>query len=52
MDSVLIAQPEGDSLGMGIWLVLPLLTAFIIIFFSKVSRNNIYILDGNVHRAF
>lgn len=35
VDSVLIAQPEGDSLGMGIWLVLPLLTAFIIILFSK-----------------
>jgi len=41
VDSVLIAQPEGDSLGMGIWLVLPLLTAFIIIIFSKVSRKDI-----------
>lgn len=37
MDSVLTSQPEGDSLGMGIWLVLPLLTAFIIIVLSKVS---------------
>jgi hypothetical protein len=37
VDSVLISQPEGDSLGMGIWLVLPLLTAFIIILFSKVN---------------
>jgi len=36
-DSVLISQPEGDSLGMGIWLALPLLTAFIIILFSKMS---------------
>ncbi len=41
VDSVLIAQPEGDSLGMGIWLVLPLLTAFIIILFSKASRRDL-----------
>jgi membrane protease YdiL (CAAX protease family) len=41
VDSVLIAQPEGDSLGMGIWLVLPLLTAFIIILFSKASRKDL-----------
>ncbi|NLL21165.1 MAG: CPBP family intramembrane metalloprotease [Firmicutes bacterium] len=41
VDSVLIAQPEGDSLGMGIWLVLPLLTAFIIILFSKGSRKDL-----------
>jgi len=33
VDSVLPSQPEGDSPGMGIWLVLPLLTAFIIILF-------------------
>lgn len=37
MDSVLTSQSEGDSLGMGIWLVLPLLTALIIILFSKVN---------------
>lgn len=37
VDSVLIAQPEGDSLGMGIWLVLPLLTVLVIILFSKAS---------------
>jgi membrane protease YdiL (CAAX protease family) len=41
IDSVLPAQPEGDSLGMGIWLVLPLLTAFIIILFSKASRRGL-----------
>jgi hypothetical protein len=41
IDSVLISQPEGDSLGMGIWLVLPLLTAFIIILFSKASRRDL-----------
>lgn len=37
VDSVLTSQSEGDSLGMGIWLVLPLLTALIIILFSKVN---------------
>lgn len=41
VDSVLIAQPEGDSLGMGIWLVLPLLIAFIIILFSKVNWRDL-----------
>ncbi len=41
LDSVLTAQPEGDSLGMGIWLVLPLLTALIIILFSKASRRDL-----------
>ena len=41
IDSVLPAQPEGDSLGMGIWLILPLLTAFIIILFSKASRQGL-----------
>jgi hypothetical protein len=37
----LISQPEGDSPGMGIWLVLPLLTAFIIILFSKISWRDL-----------
>jgi len=41
IDSVLPPQPEGDSLGMGIWLVLPLLTALIIILFSKASRQGL-----------
>jgi len=41
LDSVLTDQPEGDSLGMGIWLVLPLLTALIIILFSKESRKDL-----------
>ena len=41
VDSLLTDQPEGDSLGMGIWLVLPLLTAFIIILFSKASWRDL-----------
>jgi hypothetical protein len=41
VDSVLIDQPEGDSLGMGIWLVLPLLIVFIIILFSKVNWRDL-----------
>ncbi|MGI6711133.1 MAG: CPBP family intramembrane glutamic endopeptidase [Bacillota bacterium] len=41
VDSVFIARSEGDSLGMGIWLVLPLMTAFIIILFSKVNRRDL-----------
>jgi hypothetical protein len=41
LDSVLVSQPEGDSLGMGIWLVLPLLTALLIILFSKASRRDL-----------
>ncbi|NLW47872.1 MAG: CPBP family intramembrane metalloprotease [Firmicutes bacterium] len=41
VDSILTDQPEGDSLGMAIWLVLPMLTAFAIILFSKASWNDI-----------
>jgi len=41
VDSVLTGQSEGDSFGMGIWLVLPLLTAFVIILFSKESRKDL-----------
>ncbi|NPV89232.1 MAG: CPBP family intramembrane metalloprotease [Firmicutes bacterium] len=37
VDSFIPEQPQGDSLGMGIWLVLPLLTAVIIILFSRVN---------------
>ncbi|MDD2552948.1 MAG: CPBP family intramembrane metalloprotease [Desulfotomaculaceae bacterium] len=37
IDSVLTGQPEGDTLGMGLWLVLPLLTALVIILFSRLS---------------
>lgn len=37
VDSVLTGQPEGNTLGMGIWLVLPLLTALAIILFSRLS---------------
>lgn len=37
VDSVLTEQPEGDSLGMAIWLVLPLLTALVIILISRFS---------------
>lgn len=41
VDSHLTGQPEGDSLGMGIWLVLPLLTAFVIILFSRASWRDL-----------
>jgi hypothetical protein len=40
VDSVLTEQPEGDSLGMGIWLVLPMLTAIAITIFSKGNWND------------
>ncbi|KMY55867.1 CAAX protease [Bacillus sp. FJAT-27231] len=36
LDSVLTEQPEGNSLGMGLWLVLPFLTA---IFLRTISRD-------------
>lgn len=51
VDSILPAQHEGDSLGMGIWLVLPLLTAFITILLSKLSWSDIGLkpnLKGNL----
>ncbi len=35
IDSVLTEQPKGNSLGMGIWLVLPMLAAIVITIFSK-----------------
>ncbi len=35
LDSILVTQPQGDTLGMGVWLVMPLLTALLIILFSK-----------------
>ncbi len=41
VDSILAEQPQGDSLGMGIWLVLPMVTAIAIILFSKVSWKDI-----------
>lgn len=41
VDSLLAEQPKGDSLGMGIWLILPMLTAIAIILFSKDSRKDI-----------
>jgi len=37
VDSTLPEQPKGDSLGMGIWLVLPMLTAVAITIFSNGS---------------
>ena len=36
LDAVLSEQPEGDTLGMGAWLVLPLLTAIVL---SIISRD-------------
>lgn len=41
VDSVLPEQPKGDSLGMGIWLVLPMLTVIAIILLSKLSWKEI-----------
>jgi hypothetical protein len=41
VDSVLPKQPNGDSLGMGIWLVLPMLTAIAITIFSKGSWKDL-----------
>ena len=41
VDSVLPKQPNGDSLGMGIWLVLPMLTAITITIFSKGSWKDL-----------
>lgn len=35
LDQVLTEQPEGDSLGMGLWLVLPLLTGIVLGIFNK-----------------
>jgi len=40
-DSFLTEHPEGDSLGMGIWLVLPLLAAFALILFSKMGLHDL-----------
>lgn len=40
VDSFLTEQPEGDSPGMGIWLVLPMLTAIAITIFSKGNWND------------
>lgn len=37
VDSFVTVRSEGDSPGMGIWLVLPLLTALIIMLFSRAS---------------
>lgn len=37
VDSTLPEQPKGESLGMGIWLVLPMLTVVAITIFSKGS---------------
>jgi len=39
VDSLLTEQPEGETLGMGVWLVLPLVTAIVILLFSKNSRK-------------
>lgn len=51
VDSVLTEQPEGDSLGMAIWLVLPLLTALVIILISRFSWKELGLkpnFKGNV----
>ena len=41
VDSILADQPPGNSLGMGIWLALPMLTAFAIIAFSRMGWKDI-----------
>lgn len=41
VDSFLTEQPEGDSPGMGIWLVTPMLAAIAITIFSKGDWNEI-----------
>ena len=41
VDSVHSEQPKGDSLGMGIWLVSPMLTAIAITIFSKGSWKDL-----------
>lgn len=41
VDSVLTEQPKGDSPGMGIWLVTPMLAAIAITIFSKGDWNDI-----------
>lgn len=51
VDSFLTEQPEGNTLGMGIWLVLPMLTAIVLILYSKISWKEIGIkpnFKGNV----
>lgn len=35
LDQILTEQPEGDSLGMGLWLVLPLLTGIVLRIINK-----------------
>ncbi|WP_318245312.1 CPBP family intramembrane glutamic endopeptidase [Paenibacillus gallinarum] len=41
VDSFLTEQPEGNTLGMGIWLVFPMLTAIVLILYSKISWKEI-----------
>ena len=51
VDSWLAEHPEGDSLGMGIWLALPLLTAFVLILFSRMSLSDLGFkpnFEGNI----
>ena len=41
VDSVLTEQPKGDSPGMGIWLVTPMLAAITMTIFSKGNWNDL-----------
>ncbi|WP_054958489.1 CPBP family intramembrane glutamic endopeptidase [Paenibacillus dakarensis] len=41
VDSLLTEQPKGDSLGMGIWLILPMLTAFTLLLLSKAGWKEV-----------
>lgn len=51
VDSVMADQPEGGSLGMGVWLVLPMLTVILSLCFTKSGFREIGFrpnIQGNV----
>lgn len=39
VDSLLTEQPDGDSLGMGVWLILPFITAIVLRIISKDKKD-------------
>lgn len=55
VDSILTEQPKGDSLGMGIWLVSPMLAAIAITVFSRGNWNDLGFkpnIKGNIKWYF
>ena len=38
IDKFIEPQPEGETLGMGIWLILPLLTVILLKLFAEIGR--------------